>query len=162
MNKDNLDYFFFVQNRYNTCKMLDKIAFSLFLISMIGVAISGIFQVGNIYLVAFFVSAMLFMLSIPLIDNYKSKFKKKHGFFKIFIHNNNKVAVKCFNCFKEHIETRYFKDGVLHNEDGKAIKATDLNIDPIEGYFYKGKEVKVNSFEEFKNFIKINNIASNF
>ena len=73
MNKDNLDYFFFVQNRYDTCKMLAKIAFFLFFISISGVAISGIFQVGNIYLVAFFVSAMLFMLSIPLIDNYKSK-----------------------------------------------------------------------------------------
>ena len=162
MNKDNLDYFFFVQNRYDTCKMLAKIVFSLFFISMMGLAISGFFYLGNIYLVVFFVLAMLFIFCIPLIDKYKSNFKKEHGHFHILIHDNNKVAVKCFNYFDELIETRYFKNGILHNEDGKAIKAEGYNIDTVEAYFYKGKEVKVNSFEEFKNFIKINNIASNF
>lgn len=162
MNKDNLDYFFFVQNRYDTCKMLAKIAFSLFFISISGVAISGVFQFGNFYLVGFFVLAMFFVSCIPLIDTYKSKFKDEHGYFHILIHDNNKVAVKCFDDIEEHIETRYFQDGVLHNEDGKAIKAEGYNIDTVEAYFYKGKEVKVNSFEEFKNFIKINNIASSF
>jgi len=161
MNKNNLDYFLFVQNRYDTCKMLAKIAFSLFFICISGVAISGIFQFGNIYLVIFFILAMLFMSCIPLIDNYKSKFKDKHGYFKIFI-QDNKASVQSFDHIEEHIETRYFEDGVLHNEEGLAIKAEGYNIDTVEGYFYKGKEVKVNSFEEFKNFIKINNIASNF
>ena len=162
MNKDNLDYFFFVQKRYDTYKMLSKIAFSLFFISMMAITISGIFLLGDIYLVFFFVLAIFFIFCIPLINNYNSKFKKEHGYFHILPHENNKTVVKCFNYFGELIETRYFKDGILHNENGKAIKAEGYNIDTVEGYFYQGKEVKANSFEEFKHFIKINKITNNF
>jgi hypothetical protein len=46
----------------------------------------------------------------------------------------------------------YYEQGLLHNEEGPAIK--HLLLDYCE-YYYKGKEIQCSSTEEFQRIIKL-------
>lgn len=161
MNKNKLEYYLFLNKKYENCILFSKIAFSLFAFFIFLMAISGIFKLGDFYIFSSCFFAVLSLLLLPLIDKLHYNLKNKYGYFHILTNKNNAV-VKCYDKYSLLQETRYFEEGVLHNEKDKAIKAGEFNLDIVEGYFYKGKEIKVNSLEQFKNFIKVNDITNNF